>query len=185
MIQLFNIEEVNKAASSFNTEKLLWLNHHYIKSSDPSHIAHLLSVHLGNLGIDPSQGPELAQVVEAQCERAHTLIELADISQFYYRDFDSYDEKAAKKSLQTGAIEPLTKASELLGSCESWDRESIHAIIKQVVETLGVGFGKVAMPLRIAITGGMPSPDLDLTLYLVGKEATLRRINQAISYINS
>ncbi len=185
MIQLFNVEEVNKAASSFNSEKLLWLNHHYIKESEPAHIAHLLSVHIGKLGIDPTQGPDLVQVVEAQRERAHTLVELAQISQFYYRDFDAYDEKAAKKSLTPDAVDPLTKAIELFDACESWDRETLHALIKQVVETLGVGFGKVAMPLRIAITGGMPSPDLDLTLYLVGKDTTLRRINQAINFINS
>ncbi len=184
MIQLFDIEDVNKAASSFNTEKLLWLNHHYIKNSDEKHIAHLVSVHLGKHGIDPTQGPDLVEVVAAQRERAHTLIELADISRFYYQDFESYDEKAAKKSLKEGALEPLQKAKELLAQC-NWQREAIHDVVKQVVEILDVGFGKVAMPLRVAITGGAPSPDLDLTLYLVGRESTLRRIDQAIDFIQS
>ena len=185
MIQLFNVEDVNKAASSFNTEKLLWLNHHYIKASEPERIAHLTSVHLGKLGIDPSQGADLVQVVEAQRERAHTLVELAEISQFYYRDFDEYDPKAAKKSLKQEAIEPLQKAKELFSGCDNWQREELHGIIKQVVSDLDVGFGKVAMPLRVSVTGGAPSPDLDLTLYLVGKEAVLRRIDKAIDYIQS
>jgi glutamyl-tRNA synthetase len=82
MIELFDIDAVNKGASTFNTEKLLWLNQHYIKSSDPARIAHLLSPHMGRLGIDPSQGPDLVDVVRAQQERAKTLVEMAEISAF-------------------------------------------------------------------------------------------------------
>ncbi|MCB1902631.1 MAG: glutamate--tRNA ligase, partial [Gammaproteobacteria bacterium] len=84
MIQLFDIEDVNRAPSTFNYEKLLWLNQHYIKESNPLHIAHLLSPHLGRLGIDPSAGPDLVEVVKAQQERAKTLVEMAEISAFFY-----------------------------------------------------------------------------------------------------
>jgi len=184
MVELFDVADVNKAASSFNTDKLLWLNQHYIKESDPSRIAHLVSVHMGDLDIDPTTGPDLVEVVEAQRERARTLVELADISAFYYRDFDAIDEKAAKKSLKEAAIAPLNLLKEKFAVMDDWQREPLHGVVKAVVEELELGFGKVAMPLRVAVTGGAPSPDLDLTLYLIGKEACIRRIEKAISYIN-
>lgn len=183
MIQLFELDDVNKSPSSFNTDKLKWINQQYMKDSDPAHVAHLLSMHMGNLGIDPTQGPELADVVSAQCERAQTLKELAEISQFYYRDFEEYNEKSAKKAFKEAAIEPLTVVGDKLAALDEWNREAIHSAIEATVDQLEIGFGKVGMPLRLAATGGAPSPDLDLTLYLVGREACLRRISQAIEEI--
>jgi len=183
MIELFELETVNRAPSAFNTDKLNWLNQHYIKEGDPKHVAHLLAVHLGDQGIDPSNGPELAEVVEAQRERATTLVELAEISSFYYEDFAEFDPKASKKAFKGNADEPLGYVRQRLAELVAWDRELIHQVVADTVSELGVGFGKVAMPLRVAVTGGAPSPDLDLTLYLVGKEATLRRIDKAIAHI--
>lgn len=185
MIQLFSLDAVNKSPSSFNTEKLRWLNHQYIKSTDPKRVAHLVSSHLGDRGVDPTEGPDLVAVVEAQRERANTLEELAEISLFYYRDFDSFDETAAKKAFKPGSDEALDGARERLAELAEWTRDSIHDAIASTVEALGVGFGKVAMPLRIAVTGGAPSPDLDLTLFLVGREAVLRRIDQAIERVRA
>ena len=127
----------------------------------------------------------MGAVVEAQRERASTLEELAEISLFYYRDFDKFDSAAAKKALKPAAVEPLKKAREHLEELPDWKREQLHEVVSNVVEELGVGFGKVAMPLRVAITGGAPSPDLDLTLELVGREATLRRIDKATQFIES
>ena len=185
MIRLFELDGVNRAPSTFNTDKLSWLNQQYLKSADPDRIAHLLSSHLGDLGIDPTEGPELTAVIEAQRERATTLVELAEISAFYYREFDQFNEKAAKKAFKPGAIEALEAVSAKLAALTVWEREPIHALIEVTVKELGVGFGKVAMPLRTAVTGGAPSPDLDLTVFLVGKEATLRRIDRAIAHIRS
>ena len=185
MVHLFDIDQVNRSPSTFNTEKLTWLNHQYIKSADPGRVAHLVSSHLGDLGIDPAEGPDLIEVVAAQRERAATLVELARISAFYYQDFDRYDDKAAGKAFKGEAAAALEAARLQLESLSEWSREGLHGAIADTVEALGVGFGKVAMPLRIAVTGGAPSPDLDLTLYLVGREATLRRVDRAIEYIRS
>ena len=185
MIQLFELEDVNKAASAFNTEKLNWINQQYIKSADSERIAHLISFHLGELGIDPSEGANLVEVIEAQRERAQTLKELAQISAFYYRDFDEFNEKAAKKAFKEAAIEPLSTVKNEIASIVDWNRENLHKAIENTVAQLDIGFGKVGMPLRTAVTGGAPSPDLDLTLYLVGKQACLRRIDQAIEEIKN
>ena len=183
MIELFDIDAVNKAASTFNTEKLLWLNQHYIKSSDPARIAHLLSPHMGKLGIDPSEGPDLVDVVRAQQERAKTLVEMAEISAFIYKEFDEYDEKAAKKNLRPVAREPLEKCLEALMGLEEWTRENLHKLVEDVSEALELKMGKVAQPLRVAVVGRAASPGIDDTLYLVGKDATLRRIQRALEYI--
>ena len=183
MIALFDIDDVNKAPSSFNTEKLEWLNQHYIKDSDPAHIARLLSPHLGKLGIDPTQGPDLVDVVKAQQERASTLVEMADISQFFYKDYDEFDEKAAKKNLRPVAAEPLTRIRDALATITDWCEATIHQAIHDVADALEVKMGKVAQPLRVAVVGRAASPGIDITLFLVGQDACLRRIDRALAYI--
>jgi len=185
MIELFQLENVNRAASTFNPEKLLWLNHQYLMNSEPEHVAHHLSPHMGDIGIDPSQGPDLHEVIVAQREKAKTLVELAQISAFYYRDPAEYDEKTANKAYKPEAIEPLSRLRDRLASVADWNREAIHAALEAVVAELEIGFGKIGMPTRLAITGGLPSPELDLTLYLVGREACVRRLDAAIEIIRT
>ncbi len=186
MIAFFDIESVNKAASAFNRDKLDWLNQHYMQHSDPLRIAHLLSPHLGALDIDPAHGPELTAVVTAQAARAKTLRELADISTFIYRDFDDYDESSAKKHLRPVAREPLARlrtALEML-ALDDWKPDTLHHVVDRVAAELEVNMGKVAQPLRVAIVGRAASPGIDVTLQLVGKEATLRRIDRALAWID-
>jgi glutamyl-tRNA synthetase len=185
MIDLFEIGDVNKAASSFNTEKLDWLNQQYLHHADPARIARLLSPHMGRLDIDPSTGPDLVDVVRAQAARAKTLTELAEISVFFYRDFEAFDEASAKKHLRLVAregLERLRSAFELM-AYEDWTLEGLKHVVEGVAEELGTNMGKVAQPLRVAIVGRAASPGIDETLLLVGKDATLRRIDKALGYI--
>ena len=184
LIELFDVTDVNRAASTFNPEKLLWINQQYIINSAPEHVLHHLSYHLGNLELDPTNGPDILEVIKAQRERAKTLVELAKVCEFYYRDFATYPEKAAKKAFKGDAIQVLENIKGKLSQLETWERQAIHAEMEAVVSEMEIGFGKLGMPLRLAVTGGNPSPDLDLTLQLVGKEASLRRIDQAIAHIN-
>jgi len=186
MIALFDIQDVNKAASSFNTDKLDWLNQEYMKADDPARVARLLSPHLGKLGIDPSLGPDPVLVVQAQAARAKTLVELAEISAFCYQDFADFDPDAAKKHLRPVAREALVrlKAAFELMALEDWTPEALHRVVERVADELGEKLGKVAQPLRVAIVGRAASPGIDVTLQLVGKEATLRRIERALAYID-
>jgi len=183
MIELFDVSNVNSAASTFNPDKLLWLNQQYIIATEPKKIAHHLSVHLGKLGIDPADGPDLLEVVAAQKERARTLVEMAEISTFIYRDFEDYDEAAAKKHLRPAAEVPLLKAREALSAVDPWTEERLHAVVQMVAEELEVKMGKVAQPLRVAVVGRAASPGIDVTLKLVGRDACLRRIDRALDYI--
>ena len=184
MVELFDITDVNKAASAFNTEKLLWINQHYIKQSDPARIARLLSPQMGKLGIDPAEGPDLVEVASQQRERAKTLVEMAEISAFFYRDFDEFEQKAAKKHLKAAALAPLQQLRERLALLEVWQGEALHQVVIDVSAALDLNMGKVAQPLRVAVAGRAASPGIDVTLELVGREACLRRIDKALAYIN-
>jgi len=184
MIELFDVIDVNRAASTFNPDKLLWLNQHYIKSSDPVHVAHHLSWHLGKLGIDPAAGPDLVEVVKAQQERARTLVEMANNSAFFYRDFEAYDDKAAAKNLKPAVRDPLQDLRASLAEAE-WTPEAIHAEVVAAAERHELKLGKIAQPLRVAVSGGAVSPPIDVTVYLVGRERTLARIDRALSHIEA
>jgi glutamyl-tRNA synthetase len=183
MIELFDISKVNRAASAFNTEKLLWLNQHYIKNGDPARIARLLSPHMGDIGIDPASYPPLIDVVRAQQERARTLVEMAEISAFFYRDLDAYDENAARKHLRSAARAPLEKMRDALATLDEWKVERLHQVVVDVASSLDLNLSKVAQPLRVAVVGRAASPGIDVTLYLVGREACLRRIDRVLNYI--
>ncbi len=185
MIALFELGAVNRAPSAFNTEKLIWVNQQYIKAAEPTVLAGLVREFMEADGIDTSTGPDLAAVVDAQRERAGTLVELAELCRFYYQDFDEYSASASKKAFKGDADVALSFVRGKLEALDEWKRESIHQCVADAVTELEVGFGKVAMPLRVAVTGGAPSPDLDLTVFLVGRQATLRRIDRAVSYIQS
>ncbi len=184
MIELFDIRDVNRAASTFNPEKLLWLNQQYIKNSDPAHVARHLTYHLGKLGIDPADGPDLVEVVRAQQERAKTLVEMANNSRFFYRDFEAYDEKAARKHLKTEVLPVLKSLRERFAALEEWQAEPLHEVVVGVAEEAGLKLGKVAQPLRVAVTGGPVSPPIDVTLALIGRERTLARLDRAIAWIS-
>jgi glutamyl-tRNA synthetase len=180
LVQLFDLAAVNKAASAFNPDKLLWLNQHYLKTGDPNHVARHLSWHVGRLGIDPSVGPALTEVVKAFRERAKTLKEMAENSAFLYREFVDYDEKAASKHLNAVAKAPLRRLSEMLATLPEWRAETIHAAVAQVATESDLTLGKVAQPLRVAVSGTAVSPPIDLTLELLGRSKTLARIQRAL-----
>ncbi len=185
LIELFDVADVNGAASTFNPEKLQWLNQQYIINSPPEHVLHHLSYHLGNLDIDPADGPDIIEVIKAQRERAKTLVELAKVCEFYYRDFSEYPAKPAKKAFKGDAAAVLDNIKSKLAELTEWSRQNIHAQMEATVTEMEIGFGKIGMPLRLAVTGGNPAPDLDLTIEIVGKDATLRRIEQALTYMSN
>jgi len=183
MISLFELKNVNVAASTFNPEKLLWLNHHYIMNSDPTLVATHLNWHLKNLGIDSTMGADLIEIVKAQRERCKTLVEMAEASRYFYQDFEQYDPKAAKKNFKAGSDKVLQHLTDAFSTVENWDGKVLHQIVLETAETLELKLGKVAQPLRVAICGCAVSPAIDITLSLLGRDKVLNRIKTAITYI--
>ncbi len=183
MKNLFSLDDINKAASAFNTEKLQWLNQHYIKSLPAEYVAEHLTWHMKDQNIDISNGPALADVVTALSERAKTLKELATSSRYFYEDYEEFDATAAKKHLRGVAMEPLQLAHKKLTELNDWTPEAIHQVIEDTAAELEVGMGKVGMPLRVAVTGAGQSPGLDITLNLIGKERSVQRILKAVEFV--
>ncbi|MBT3812154.1 MAG: glutamate--tRNA ligase [Gammaproteobacteria bacterium] len=184
MIELFDISKVNVSASAFNAEKLLWLNHQYIMNSTPELVAKHLEWHMQQRGIDTAaEGPALVDIVKAQRERSKTLVDMADASVYFYQDFTEYDAKAAKKNFKQGTDEVLQTLFDAFIKVTEWQGEVLHDIVLQTAEQLELKLGKVAQPLRIAVCGTGMSPSIDVTLSLLGREKTLRRMEKAIRYI--
>ncbi len=182
MIGLFDAKDINKAASTFNTDKLLWLNQEYIKNSSPEHIAHQLSWHLGQLDIDPSKGPDLIDVVGPQQDRARTLVEMAENIAFFYKDFDAYNPAAAKKHLKVGILDAMQAIHDGFVDIE-WQPSSIQAAIDQVLTQYELKLPKLALPIRVAIAGKAATPAIDITLHSLGRDKTLERLQCAIRFI--
>lgn len=185
MIELFNLKNVSKSASAFNTDKLLWLNNHYIKTSDPEYVAGYLQWHMDQQNIDTTNGPALTEVVTALAERAKTLVELASSSRYFYEEYEEFDATAAKKHLRPVAKEALILVQSKLQATDDWSAANLHQVIEDTATELEVGMGKVGMPLRVAITGAGQSPSLDVTLALIGKERSVERISRAIAFIEA
>ena len=183
LIEKFDVNDVNSAASTFNPEKLLWLNQQYIKNSDPEHIAHHLSWHLGKLGTDPADGPDILEVIKVQQDRAKTLVEMAQGCVCFYKPFDDFEPEAAKKHLRPVVQEPLQALRDKLSTLSPWNAESIHTAINDTAEQFDLKMGKIGMPLRVAVTGGGVSPSIDITMALIGQERCLQGVDKALKYI--
>jgi glutamyl-tRNA synthetase len=183
MVKLFDVANVHSSAASFNPDKLLWLNQHYLKSSEPKHVAHHLSWHLGRHGVDPSQGPGLEEVITAQRERAKTLAEMAQNSVSFYREPDGYDEKDAAAHFRPEVLPVLGDLRARLDGLPIWNAPAIHEAVNATATAHGLKLGKIAQPLRVAVTGRAVSPPIDVTLSLIGRDRTLQRLDRALAHI--
>jgi glutamyl-tRNA synthetase len=179
----FSLNDISKSASAFNTEKLLWLNHHYINHLPAEYVATHLVWHMDQQGIDYSNGPQLPDLVKLLGDRCKTLKEMAASCHYLYQDFEQFDADAAKKHLRPVARQPLELAREKLAALTEWAPELIHEAIEQTAAQLEVGMGKVGMPLRVAVTGAGQSPALDVTVHAVGRARSLARIDMALEFI--
>jgi len=186
MIALFDVSNVNKAAARFDVEKLSWLNQHYLKHDDPADIAQHLEWQLRQQGYDPADGPAPVDVVIALRERAQTLKEMADKASIWYGPITHWDDAAVAKHLKAPtAAAALTAAHEQLAIVADWTVTAVHKAIEAAAQAVGGGMGKVAQPLRVAMTGTQVSPSIDHTVYLAGRERALRRIEDALARAGS
>ena len=185
MVELFDINDVNRKASAFNTDKLDWLNQHYMRELPPSEVADHLALQFESLQIDCADGPPLQDLVTVQADRVKTLREMAEQSRAFYEDYESFDETAAKKHLRPVALEPLQAIAAKLAALETWESAVLDQAVRDTAAELEVGMGKIAQPLRVALTGTAISPSIDKTLRLVGSDRTLARIQKAIAFVEA
>ena len=184
MIEHFSLDDINKSASTFNTEKLNWINQQYLVSLPINQIIDLVKQRLDKTGTSYDVETDFHSIVELYRQRVSTINQLADSILYCFEDFDEYDEKAAKKALRPVALEPLQNLLDQFSELEDWKSPAIHQVIESITEDLQLNMGKVGQPLRVAVTGGSFSPPIDVTVEIIGKAKTLARISRAISYIS-
>jgi glutamyl-tRNA synthetase len=185
MIAAFDIRDVKKAASAFNPEKLLWLNQQHMMRMPAEELVPHLRTQLRRLGFDSDDQPLLEGVVLAQRERARTMKEMAQNSRYFFAADIELDAKAATKFLTATAAPALEEVRKQLGALTDWSAPSIHASLNGLAAQLGVGLGKIAQPLRVAVTGSSVSPPIDSTIALLGRERTLTRLDAGIERCRS
>jgi glutamyl-tRNA synthetase len=186
MIEFFQIDTVNKAASAFNPEKLLWINAQHMQRLSPQGLAQRLRPYLDAHGITEAslaQGPDLSAVVALLQERAKTLVEMAGAASMFYLAPVTAEVKDVEKHLygQSDLLESLFQHLETL---PIWTAAAIHSAIQELAVSHAEGkMGKIAQPLRVAVAGRAVSPPIDGTLALLGKDETLARIRHARSWL--
>lgn len=180
MVSFFDLQHMNKSPAAFNFEKLQWLNQHYLKTMPPAEIAPTFSETLTHLGIDYTQGPHLADLITAQAERCKTLQEMALRSRYFFEELQGYEPGAVQKHVKADILPALRAILERFRSLPLWECAPIHEVVKVVATEFGLGLGKLAQPLRIFCTGGTVSPPLDQTLWLLGRERCVARIQNGL-----
>ena len=185
MTEYFDIVDVNQSASTFNPEKLLWINQQHIIATPTDKLGEYLMPFLVKVGLNPTEGPDPVHVAEGFHERGETLLRMATSARYCYEDFEEIDEKSAKKHLRPVILGPLVAVKDKLAKLEHWAQTSIHEAIQQVAVDYDIKLGKIGQPIRVAVTSGSVSPPIDVTLWLVGKERTIRRLENAIKLIEA
>lgn len=142
-------------------------------------------IHKNRIGVDPAAGPSLDAVILAQRERCRTLVEMAEKSKFFYAELDGYNEKDAAKHLTAEAGALLAVLADRLRELPDWSTEALHAAVNGFAEARGLGLGKIAQPIRVAVAGMAISPPIDQTLALLGRERTLSRLQAAVQYTSA
>ncbi|QOR61796.1 glutamate--tRNA ligase [Sulfurovum sp. ST-21] len=181
MIELFDPKDINKSSSSYNLDKLLWLNAHYIKNTPNVKLAELLK----DFGVDVVEHDKLEMLLDATKERGKTLVELAEQIRLILHTPTEYDPKAVKKAFKGEAKEILT---DFIAMLQTWEKplhlpSDYHAVLEKIVEEKGIGFGKIGQPLRVSLLGAMTGSGLDEIMAIIGVDETIERIERAVATI--
>jgi len=181
MIAAFDVRDINKGASALNLEKLLWLNQQHMIRAQPKDIVPHLRWHLSRIGIYSQDDTLLEGIVLSQRERAKTLKEMAENSRFFFTEEITIDAKAAEKHLTADAKALLGELRTRFAGITEWSAPAVHAVLEGLANEKSLGLGKVAQPLRVAVTGGTVSPPIDATLALLGQARTLARLDRTLT----
>jgi glutamyl-tRNA synthetase len=176
MVRLFDIADVNKSASTFDVNKLMWLNQQHMMHAPPADLVPALRWQLNREGVVVDDDSKLLQIVLALRERTKTLREMASGSLFFFRAPEAYDQKAVRKHVTPDVLPLLTEAQGSLGGLEEWSAAAIHERLNGIAAAHQVPMGKLAQPIRLAVCGGTVSPPIDATLAILGKAESLRRM---------
>jgi glutamyl-tRNA synthetase len=180
MIELFDPKDINKSASSYNLDKLLWLNAHYIKNSSNEKLAELLK----DFGVDLENSDKIDAILNATKQRAKTLKDLALEVNKILNAPSEYDEKSIKKAFKGEAIDILLSfLAKLKDTKELNSAQDYHKVMQDFVKEKEIGFGKIGQPLRVALLGSMSGPGLDEVMYIIGLDEVEKRVKNIEKFL--
>jgi len=175
LVEWFDLAHVSKPPARFDPDKLLWLNQQYIKQADSHRLAKLVQPFLIADGCDTADGPPLYSVLDLLRGRVHTLRELADAAVFFYRPLEPSE--SLRQQHYSAELKPAFADLHERFHAIVWNRAAISDVIKGVVAAHGLKMPKLAMPLRVMVTGETQTPSIDATLELIGREHVLARMS--------
>ncbi|WP_457552998.1 glutamate--tRNA ligase [Desulfobacula sp.] len=183
LIEKFDLKHLGRSASMFDMDKLIALNSKHIQNKSPEKLAKHLLFHLKTLGINAQNDTFTCKVIKTLQPRSKTLVEMAKAAVFYYQDEVKFDEKAANKFLKPDNISVLQKSADYIERLEIYTQETLEDVFKKIMTETNLKFGKIAQPLRVAITGTTVSPGIFEMLLALGKDKIILRIKSAIELI--
>jgi len=185
LVEKFSLENVGKSPGIFNAEKLLDLNAQYIRESPTAFLTKAVIPFLEGLGCSNLDRPRVVQAVETLKMRSRTLVEMAQGALFYFQDDFPYEEKGDQKFLKPGVLGPLQEIRDRLAGAADFSQEGLEEVFRLFLEEQQIKLGKVAQPIRVALTGRSASPGLFEVMEILGKETVLDRLDRALAHIQS
>ncbi len=185
LIRVFDLKNIGRSAGIFDPEKLLALNAEHIKATSPVNLVVPLTPFLKEYDVEIKEDDYTHKVIETLVPRSKTLKEMAQASLFFYLEDIPFEEKAARKFLKPDALAPLKLLTEKLGALASYTHESLEDVFKNVMDQTGLKLGKIAQPVRVALTGRTASPGIFEIIAILGPERVIPRLEKAIRYIEA
>jgi glutamyl-tRNA synthetase len=185
LIRLFNLENIGRSAGVFDPEKMLALNADHIQAAAPAQLAKQLAPFLKERGIEIPQGDLIERVIKTLQPRSKTLVDMAEAAMFYFQDTVIYEPAAAQKFLKTNVLEAMQLLRRQLENLADFSEAELEAAFQTVMEKTGLKLGKIAQPVRVALTGRAASPGIFEITSILGRTSVLNRIDAAIRYIEA
>ena len=181
LIEAFDLKKVNKSGARFDPDKIKWFNHHYMQEQDNDVLAKTFKSQ--NSQLDEMDINYISMVIGLIKERATFVSDFWNLSHFFFTAPTSYDEKASKKAFKEGTKELMSKLVEIINNIEDFSVETLQTDIKGWITSNEIGFGKVMMPLRLALVGALQGPDVFDIMFMIGKAETVNRIETIIAVL--
>ena len=185
LIDKFSLENIGRSAGVFDAEKLKALNADHIMASDPRDLIEPLSPFLSSRGYAVEQIEKIENIIKTLQPRSKTLDDMAADALFYFQDKIEYEEKAARKFLKPAALDPIRQLMTELNNIDRFEEAELETAFKNVIEKTGLKLGKIAQPVRVALTGRTASPGIFEIIEIIGKDKVMARLEQAVEYIES
>jgi glutamyl-tRNA synthetase len=183
LIEVFDLEHIGRSAGVFDPEKLLSLNADHIRATPIDELVEPLKPFLKSHGIEVEDSDILNKVIETLHARSKTLEEMAENALFYFEDDIAYEEKAAKKFLKPTVLKALQLLIDQFEILADFSEERLESAFKAVMDQTALKLGKIAQPVRVALTGKTASPGIFEVSAILGKDKVISRLNKAIRFI--